>query len=85
MKRNYVKNNPYIHPGWQRNLKTGAKNGSSKTAPFPASPFLVNLKLPKNYQKRKLYVYVLSPKGDVIYSAPIPNKKENVVLMDKTH
>ena len=49
--------------------------GGSKSFPFPVVPFIVNIPLPPDYKKKNLYVEVLSPKGVIVYSAPVPKPK----------
>ena len=52
------------------------KDKKSKTLPFPANLFIVRLPLPINYRDRDLRIDVLSPKGNVIYSAPVQKKQK---------
>ena len=69
------------------------KNKTSKTVPFKFSPLMVALNLPENSKNlpensknRQLRIVVLSPKGKVIYSAPVrikqKSKTENVAFID---
>ena len=58
----------------------------SKTVPFKFSPLMAALNLPENSKNRQLRIVVLSPKGKVIYSAPVRIKQksqtENVAFID---
>ena len=35
-------------------------------------------KLPENSDKRNLKIFVLNPKGRIIYSAPVPKKSKKI-------
>ena len=62
------------------------KNKAPKTLPFEFSLLMAALNLPGNSPNRQLRIVVLSPKGNVIYSAPVrikqKSKTENVALID---
>ena len=64
------------------------KSKAPKTLPFEFSPLMAALNLPENSKNRQLRIIVLSPKGKVIYSAPVRIKQksqtENVAFIDKT-
>ncbi|MCY4512124.1 MAG: hypothetical protein OXB86_00380 [Bdellovibrionales bacterium] len=61
------------------------KNKTAKRTPFKFYHFLVALSIPESSKKRGLKAVVISPKGRVIYSAPIriKLKQENVAFIDK--
>ncbi len=54
------------------------RSQSSKKEPFDFSHVMAVFKLPKDSKKRKLRISILSPKGDVIYSAPVPKKLSEI-------
>ena len=59
------------------------ENRTPKTVPFKFCHLLVALNLPDNYQNRSLRVTVISPKGRVIYSSPVREKRESVAFIDR--
>ena len=69
------------------------KNKPSKTVPFDFSHAMAAFKLPEDSSKRNLRVEILGPRGDMLYTAPVPKKrknkkskpKKNIGLIDKNH
>ena len=77
-------------PILKMDIETLHENNTSNKQAFPFSHTMASFTLPKDDKKRNLQVYILGPKKNVIYSAPVPRKRkkerkeQNVVLIDKT-
>ena len=61
-------------PAVEMEIELFYKDSPSITRPFDFSYTTAVFKLPKNHQKRDLWLSVLDPKGAVLYSAPTPKK-----------
>ncbi|MCZ0933487.1 MAG: hypothetical protein OXJ52_10120 [Oligoflexia bacterium] len=63
-------------PIFKMQIKTLYKNKPPKTEPFDYSHTMAGFIVPVDSDKRNLRIDVLSPKGDLIYSAPVPKRKK---------
>ena len=61
-------------PVFEMEIELFYKNSFPVTRPFDFSHTLVAFNLPENYQERELKVFVLDPKGNIIYSFLVPKE-----------
>ena len=61
-------------PVFEMEIELLYKNEFSTSRPFDFSHAVAVFKLPESYKQRNLRVFVLDPKGGIIYSAPVPKK-----------
>ena len=59
-------------PVFELDIRLLYEDKTSETEPFPFSHAMASFQLPEDYKKRNLNIFVFSPKGKLIYSAPVP-------------